>query len=733
MSFFAPRASATLAFAAALLILIAGCSGGGSSGGSGRAAPASPPGGSPGGGSTSGGTSTGGGSGSGGGATAGSPSAPGASLGGPPPGAVVPPAPGAVEAALNAELADVWDALRPGLQVRFLDELRTNLVGRHGSSTVEIEVIDVSRVRFDIVAPPGFLAFTPDRVELRLPLTGTWSIEIDAEVVIRGSLLGWTPSLRLPLTLRVDDLSLADAVDMDLTDPERPAIRQVATPQVTSRISLASSNTLASVILQLLSPTLDREAQRLLATALGTLTPSLSSLGGFPGPGIPGDGAAPLADSGAATPFEEVALNVGRKMVSDHMPFGQVMNAEIDAAAGDSWVDAYRNGGPGLQGNVVRHHGGGDSAIWTGHFLAAAAFRYAVTGDPEALDHVRHALAGIGHQLDVNGATGLLAREAAPEASVHGQQLVAQGKVFRRGQINGQTWVGSQGGYGVSRDQNLGVFFGLILAHDLVPDPAVRAEAARRIQMILDYLIAHDWLIDEDRPSFDGRTRGGFPTYWLASVQKLAFLHMGERVAPGRYGAEIAQTSPTVGGLWFGAWTSAMGLDHYYKFNLTNVTHFNYFRLETDPWRWQEALRAFRIVRRYVGHHRNAHFDLIWTSIEPGARADFFPSARESLRRFLDRNHRQVAPPVVDLSNVTYVAVPQVGYASPGTGTSLTSNVQQLPSEPLDFHQRDYTGHFHWQRDPFTPATPNAGNPFTEKSGLDVVLPYWMGRFLGAF
>jgi hypothetical protein len=46
---------------------------------------------------------------------------------------------------------------------------------------------------------------------------------------------------------------------------------------------------------------------------------------------------------------------------------------------------------------------------------------------------------------------------------------------------------------------------------------------------------------------------------------------------------------------------------------------------------------------------------------------------------------------------------------------------------------RRYTGNFAWQRDPFSPNTPNAGNVRSEKHGLDAVLPYWMGRFLGAF
>ena len=57
----------------------------------------------------------------------------------------------------------------------------------------------------------------------------------------------------------------------------------------------------------------------------------------------------------------------------------------------------------------------------------------------------------------------------------------------------------------------------------------------------------------------------------------------------------------------------------------------------------------------------------------------------------------------------------------------------QVPSEPLNFDQRRYSGNFHWQKDPFTPATANHGNPKMEKHGVDVALPYWMGKVFGAF
>jgi hypothetical protein len=273
----------------------------------------------------------------------------------------------------------------------------------------------------------------------------------------------------------------------------------------------------------------------------------------------------------------------------------------------------------------------------------------------------------------------------------------------------------------------------MALTYDLVNDASVKADCAARTKMLLDYFIARDWIIDEDRPTVDQGSRG--PTFWLGIAnQKMAFLLTGMRMWPGQYAAEFAQTAPTVYFNWLGAWTSTFGFDHYYKYNLAHSAYFTYFRYETDQTRWQEMNRGYRIMERYVGHHRNAHFDLVQTSIDPSTSPVLHPATRESMRRFLRRNHREVVPAVVDLSNVVWQPFTFSAYSNPSSGgASFGSATTQVPSEPLDFHQRKYTGNFHWQRDPFTPGVPNHGNPKAEKHGLDVVLPFWMGKHLGAF
>ena len=634
--------------------------------------------------------------------------------------------------AFNRELQQVWDVMRPTVLAQLEQMVQQQLAGqRLGSGTISAEIRNARlSPSTSMAVAPGLVRMDTRRVELRAPLQGSWQVALDCDLRVQLSVGSLSPAIDIPVTLVLQDLTVAASADIDDADPARPVLQRVDPPQVSFTLRLDSTNSLAQQLLGALSQPANFLAQAAITSVLSSLAPQLSGIQGIPG-AIPGDGAAPLADSGAATPFEEVANNVSLKIRQVNTPHGCVLRATMDTPSTESWLVAFQNGGPGVRGAVTDYEDGGDSAIWTGHWLAAEAFRYGVTQDSLALDNIGHALAGVGALFDVNGGTGLLARSVAPESSITGQNIVRGNRVFRRAQINGQTWVSMQGGNGISRDQYSGIMFGLSICWELVP-PA-RPDCERRIAQVLDYLIARDWIITEDRPPA-GTSGSRGPTFWAGvQYQKLAFLLMGHRFDQTRWAQEIAAAGPLTELAWFGAWTGVMGIDHYYKYNLGHIGHYNYFRLETDQTRWQQMRRAWSITNRYVGHHRNPHFDLIHCSIDPAARQTLFPCVRESMRRFLDMSHREVAPAVIDLSGVTFVQLPQFGYANtPTGGFTLTQTTQTFPTEPLDPILRRPTD-FQWQRDPFTPAQPNEGSPYQEKVGADVLLPYWMGRHLGAF
>ncbi len=144
------------------------------------------------------------------------------------------------------------------------------------------------------------------------------------------------------------------------------------------------------------------------------------------------------------------ALRISTNIQARHLPFGTILDPVFAA--------------PNSQ-NIVSYTRCGDSAIWTGHYLAAEAFRYKVTGSPEALANVKRALAGIGSLADVTG-TNLLARCLVPIDSPYAQAITQEEQ--HHGIFTSTT--GSQGWYWVgntSRDQYSGVFFGLGVAYDM--------------------------------------------------------------------------------------------------------------------------------------------------------------------------------------------------------------------------------------------------------------------------
>src|SRR5580698_6016094 len=85
---------------------------------------------------------------------------------------------------------------------------------------------------------------------------------------------------------------------------------------------------------------------------------------------------------------EPDALAISTTIQARHVPFGTILDPIF--AAADS-------------GQIVDYTRCGDSAIWTGHYLAAEAFRYKVTGDPNALANAQSAITGLTLLTDVTG------------------------------------------------------------------------------------------------------------------------------------------------------------------------------------------------------------------------------------------------------------------------------------------------------------------------------------------
>src|SRR5262245_37202549 len=203
------------------------------------------------------------------------------------------------------------------------------------------------------------------------------------------------------------------------------------------------------------------------------------------------------------------ALLISQNIQALHMPHGTVIDP--------MFTSPYSN-------EIARYTRGGDSALWTGHYLAAEAFRYRVTGSPEALANVWKALRGIRSLVDVTG-TNLLARCLVPvnwETDFDKRGIVTEeaGHGIYTATLEGQPyyWVGN-----TSRDQYSGVFFGLGVAYDMIQDTNIGTFVRDLVSRLLDFLLQNNWAVI--------MPNGVVSTvFWSRPDQQLSFLQVGRRV-----------------------------------------------------------------------------------------------------------------------------------------------------------------------------------------------------------
>jgi hypothetical protein len=404
----------------------------------------------------------------------------------------------------------------------------------------------------------------------------------------------------------------------------------------------------------------------------------------------------------AAPPDEGSALAISANIQGSHVPFGTVIDP------------VYASGDPASPGftTLVGYNRSADAAIWTGHYLAAEAFRYRVTGSADALANARRTVDAIAALLDVPG-TGVLARFTVPEASPWADGILlgeAQHGIYP-GTVDGVThcWLGN-----TSRDQYSGVFFGLGVAYDMVGDVQTQARVRSLVTRMLDFLIRNGWNVAmPPRPAANACPEGSaydtFSTTFLQRPeQRLSFLQVGRHVNPRRfealYVAERAAHAATVSIPIRTECQDTHG--SYYKFNLDHVNLYNLVRLEepASPYR-ALYVEAFEALRACTGSHQNAHFNMIARGLgtaEPARDAE----TAELLGLWLQRPRRDY---YTDLSG----SYPVCG---------------DRACEPIPVHDRVNTD-FLWQRSPFQLSGGKDGT--IETAAIDYILPYWMARYYG--
>ncbi|MCS7024408.1 MAG: hypothetical protein NZV14_06370 [Bryobacteraceae bacterium] len=382
---------------------------------------------------------------------------------------------------------------------------------------------------------------------------------------------------------------------------------------------------------------------------------------------------------------EAEALAISAQIQARHLPFGTILDPFVDR-----------------EGKITGYTRCGDSAIWTGHYLAAEAFRFKVTGSLQARQAVNAALAGIWELVGVTG-NDVLARCYVPANSPYAAGILREESHhgYFRGICQGRPcyWVGN-----TSRDQYLGVFFGLGVAFELIEDAGVRGAISNLITRMLRRLMADGWSVR--MPDGDTST-----VFWTRADQKLGLLILGRRVNPREFSDDYSRSR-----FWEAA-TSGLPVafetldphGSYFKFNLNMATYYHLISLETNRFYRNFYEDTYQLMRRTVDDHGNAHFNMIDRALRgPDPVRD--AETRALLEAWLRRPRRDER---IDLR-----------------GKYRTCGNDERACDPLPVELRVRTD-FLWQRSPFLLVGGGAGN--IEGAGIDYILPYWMARYYGVY
>ena len=370
--------------------------------------------------------------------------------------------------------------------------------------------------------------------------------------------------------------------------------------------------------------------------------------------------------SAQARASEADALAISANIQLKHLPFGTIMDPVYASATSDQ---------------VVGYTRCGDSALWTGAYLAAEAFRYKVTQSADALNNVRNAVNAINILVQITG-DNRLARCAGPSDSPWAAGIESEESSNTIHQNGDWFWVDN-----TSRDQVVGVFFGLGVAYDMVDDAGIKSTISSIATLVLGFIAHHQWSPNDDISN----------TFEIRPEELQMIIQVARHINPNN-GISGPFIVPPVD---VAVLVDIQSLSSYFKFNLDYMTFYNLIRYQNNG----DNRGAYLDVRGYTASHQNPFFDIIDHSIQ-GANATHDAEIAPLVEQWLQRPQRD---PYVDLTSTV-----------PVCGSEACTPVP-VPLRPAT--------DFLWQRDPF--ALTGGGYGTIECAGVDYILPYWMGRYYG--
>ncbi len=619
--------------------------------------------------------------------------------------------------AYNQLIADAWPHVSP----RIASEVENALQQQVGQLLQGVTLLSLGSVSLDASAPPALEATAPAPVQtarLQLPAPpGAWQLSFDAMVggTFPITIGGLTTNLTLtaPIQVTVQNVRAEAPVDVDLSGP-LPQVGSAGTPQVQLQIVVSSTNPLLNGLGGFLTQILDPIVHAALQVGVVYAQWQLGQLQGLlPSSMHWGHGGPPRPTYAGGPDLDSLAAAIDVVTRAEHMPHDMVFPAVYDQ--------------PHSGGQVIEYRHWGDSALWTGAYLAAQSYRFDHDADPGALTAAQRLVSAyeLCSQVVPAPHEGLLARTAMPLGSPWEVPLQSKHNYFI-GTVNGQVY-GALGD--TSRDSYTGTFFGLGQAYHRIP--ALRAEVAPIVTRLLQYLVDHGWTVYKA----PGQTNNPSGTEWSVSFAQspsavLNFAAIGKLVDPARFGALHQQLAGLSSLLWFPTWASALEVhESYYKFNLGNMNLLGLLELETDPDRYRDHLQVLRVMRGALAHHDNPWFNVTNGVALPPQALPMGSLVQEELWAWSQRPRRGFTSTNSTNPNIakgTYLAHLPAANNAPSSPFVTGTRPIEVALYPVPIPLRPSTA-FVWSSSPFI-LDGYVADPREQHPGIDLMLPLWISQ-----
>jgi hypothetical protein len=374
----------------------------------------------------------------------------------------------------------------------------------------------------------------------------------------------------------------------------------------------------------------------------------------------------------------------------------------------------FREDPDDLTGSV--HEASDNDGLWTALYVAAEAFRFAVTGEPEARELAARSLRALMELERVTGIAGFPARALARKGE---PRVTLSSGEWHEAAERERLWKGD-----TSSDEIVGHYFALSVYHDLVAEESERALIREKVRRITDHILDHGFLLID----VDGEhTRWGV---WSPELLHSARWAHDRGLNSLEILSHLKVASRLVGDPRYAAAAEELVNDHGYALDTV-------CQKITEP-----------------GAVNHSDDELAFLSYYPLLRYEEEPGRRALFRASLDRSWQIERPERCPLWNVIYGALTE----DPADLEAAALTLREIPldlrhwdvrnSQRPDVELDSEAGRFgERQSRRVLPAGERPlikwnGNPYrldggdasrTEEDGTFFLLPYWMARYHGLF